>query len=278
MEEQFGLNYSMAEFRPLDPQLGRWIGIDPLAEKFYHSSPYVAFANNPIYFVDPSGLLPGIGGGEDQPASKTLGVPSDTKVKNTSNAEQKIEGAIRAILGGDDHSNLEEKQGEKYVGEGPTAILANKAIIKTGTNATSVTEIDGSHWFDDYNVYTNVKILGMKILPNPSAGEGTSVATTTSESSSNEVETTDAYKEGMTLNGGAVGGEFETTETESNKHAAGKSVTEIDGETWYEYNVELQVQVGVLNEQTSVIDHRVVSIRAAIRTQANFTPTELEIE
>lgn len=58
MEEVFDLNLLMTEFRPLDAQLGRWTGIDPLAEKFFFSSPYVGFANDPISFNDPSGLEP----------------------------------------------------------------------------------------------------------------------------------------------------------------------------------------------------------------------------
>ncbi|NEN24152.1 hypothetical protein G3O08_11630 [Cryomorpha ignava] len=44
-------------FRELDPRLGRWLTIDPVVK--YWESPYASFANNPIYFIDPSGLDPG---------------------------------------------------------------------------------------------------------------------------------------------------------------------------------------------------------------------------
>jgi len=63
-------NSYTTEFRQYDPRLGRWKSIDPLMHMFPSMSPYVAFANNPIFFIDPYGLAPengdggGNGGGE----------------------------------------------------------------------------------------------------------------------------------------------------------------------------------------------------------------------
>jgi len=45
--------------RNLDTQLGRWNGVDPLAEKFVATSSYVAMLNNPIRFVDLDGRQAG---------------------------------------------------------------------------------------------------------------------------------------------------------------------------------------------------------------------------
>ncbi len=39
-----------------NPEIGRWGSIDPLAEKYYGISPYAYCANNPIKFVDPTGM------------------------------------------------------------------------------------------------------------------------------------------------------------------------------------------------------------------------------
>jgi RHS repeat-associated protein len=44
--------------RNYDPALGRWMNVDPLAEKFPSCSPYSFSFNNPIVFVDPDGRAP----------------------------------------------------------------------------------------------------------------------------------------------------------------------------------------------------------------------------
>ena len=42
--------------RQMDGALGRWFGIDALAEEYPSTSPYVYALNNPIYFLDPDGM------------------------------------------------------------------------------------------------------------------------------------------------------------------------------------------------------------------------------
>ena len=49
-------NSYTTEFRQYDPRLGRWKSLDPLMMKYPSMSPYVAFNNNPVFFVDPLGL------------------------------------------------------------------------------------------------------------------------------------------------------------------------------------------------------------------------------
>jgi RHS repeat-associated protein len=49
-------NSYTTEFRQYDPRIGRWLSLDPLMKRFPWMSPYVAFNNNPIYYVDPFGL------------------------------------------------------------------------------------------------------------------------------------------------------------------------------------------------------------------------------
>jgi RHS repeat-associated protein len=61
-------NSYTTEYRHYDPRIMRWKSLDPLMSAFPHTSPYVAFANNPIVFTDPYGLAPvnGDGPGDDK--------------------------------------------------------------------------------------------------------------------------------------------------------------------------------------------------------------------
>ncbi|MCR9171964.1 MAG: hypothetical protein NXI10_05705, partial [bacterium] len=49
-------NSYTTQFRQYDPRLGRWKSLDPLMAKYPDMSPYTAFNNNPVFFVDPQGL------------------------------------------------------------------------------------------------------------------------------------------------------------------------------------------------------------------------------
>jgi RHS repeat-associated protein len=66
-------NSYTTEFRQYDPRLGRWLSLDPLMAMFPWMSPYVAFDNNPIYFVDPLGLSATNGGDKGKSSKKNNG-------------------------------------------------------------------------------------------------------------------------------------------------------------------------------------------------------------
>ncbi|QQS29157.1 MAG: hypothetical protein IPM47_20360 [Sphingobacteriales bacterium] len=55
--EDFGLHVNHAAFRTLDPQIGRWWQIDPLAELAPGWTPYRFGLDNPLLFKDDNGLL-----------------------------------------------------------------------------------------------------------------------------------------------------------------------------------------------------------------------------
>lgn len=50
-----GLELYQTEFRMLDPQIGRFCHMDPLADVYNFVSPYQYALNNPVYYNDPSG-------------------------------------------------------------------------------------------------------------------------------------------------------------------------------------------------------------------------------
>ncbi len=55
LNEELGLEWHDFGARNYDAALGRWTNLDPLAEQYYNTSPYVYALNAPTFFIDPDG-------------------------------------------------------------------------------------------------------------------------------------------------------------------------------------------------------------------------------
>jgi RHS repeat-associated protein len=96
--DDFGLGLNDFGARLYDPAAPHFINIDPLAEKFMRYSPYTYCFNNPVLFIDPTGMAPAT---DPEGFVKHSGIGGDVSLPSSAVTEKDKNGKLTAFTIGD---------------------------------------------------------------------------------------------------------------------------------------------------------------------------------
>jgi len=121
--------------RNYDPALGRWMNLDPLAEDFMGHTPYNAMMNNPINFIDPTGMAAWIPKLNEDNSTSYLKEANDNE--GTLQSQFGLsENEAKAVYANLDNGEISGESVKKVTGS---------EILKLDLNNTNTTDADEAH-------------------------------------------------------------------------------------------------------------------------------------
>jgi len=148
LDKMHGLNLYDYSARHYEPGIGRFTTVDPMAEKYYSISPYAYVANNPLIYIDPTGMVIDSASVADWNTRKEEILDLLANLNMGKNAFQKNKKRISSLLGtlnglktledSSDTYSLNQIDGE----EGGITFQNGKIVISyLGTTANFIHEV-----------------------------------------------------------------------------------------------------------------------------------------